>query len=243
VRFIWRDGMKYWSFAFASSLFAGTALADDVEQNIKNGLEKIVPSLQIESISPSPIKGLYEVVLGSDIIYMSGDGRYLFKGDLLDIEKKSNLTDQVKAISRAELLSHLHKDEYIEFAAVKPLHTIYVFTDIDCGYCRKLHEDVPALNSLGVNVRYLAYPRAGVESATGQQMAAVWCAEDKQDALTKAKNSQVFDSKTCDAPIESQYLLGRKMGVRGTPAIYLENGESLPGYMPPEKILSAFNSD
>ena len=190
------------------------------------------------------VAGVYEydfdIPVGTEahqILYMTHDGNYVFKGDILDINERRNLTEDARAGTRVKFLNSIKEEDYIEFAPEITQDTIYVFTDIDCGYCRKLHRDVPELNARGVSVRYLAYPRAGVESATGREMSYVWCAEDRQKALTAAKNQEAIEAKSCDDPVAEQYELGQKLGVRGTPAIYLQNGRMLPGYMQPNEII------
>lgn len=229
--------MKYYKIILLCLFFSTTAMA---EENIKNNLEKalaeFIPDVEIDSIHPTPIKGLYQVLIGAEVIYMTGDGKHVIKGEILDIGDRRNLTEDVRAESRVGLLNSIKKEEYIEFAGEQVKNIIYVFTDIDCGYCRKLHLDVPELNARGISVRYLAYPRAGVDSEAGKEMSNVWCAEDRQAALTAAKNRELIDDNSCDDPVAEQHLLGQKLGVRGTPSIYLENGRNLPGYMPPEQI-------
>ena len=229
-------------FALLLMLAISTAShADEAEENIRQGLARLLPDMEIDSIEPSPVDGLYQVILGPDIIYMTSDGSYVLKGDLLDIEQRRNLTEDVRAESRVDLLGSIKDDEYIEFAADNVRDKIYVFTDIDCGYCRKLHQDVPELNARGISVRYLAYPRAGINSRTAQEMESVWCAEDRREALTRSKNNESVATKTCENPIAKQYQLGKKIGVRGTPAIYLEDGTAIPGYMPPDRLVKAMN--
>ncbi len=215
-----------------------SALADDeLDAKLTLALSRLLPNVEIDNVSPTPINGLYQVVLGSDVIYMTRDGNYVIKGEILDLEERRNLTEDVRAGSRVKLLGGIKKDDYIEFASENMKDAIYVFTDVDCGYCRKLHRDVPELNSLGVSVRYLAYPRAGVDSVAGHEMSKVWCAKDRQKALSAAKNSESVVAEPCDDPVAEQYALGQKLGVRGTPAIYLQNGRMLPGYMPPNEII------
>ena len=175
-------------------------------------------------------------MIGTDVIYMSHDGNYVLKGEILDLSNRRNITEDVLAENRVQLLNTISENEYIEFSPTLPENYIYVFTDVDCGYCRKLHRDVPELNSLGIAVRYLAYPRTGVDSAIGDEMRNVWCAEDRQKALTAAKNREQVQSRLCDAPIARHYALGKELGVRGTPAIFLENGIRVPGYIPPDEI-------
>jgi thiol:disulfide interchange protein DsbC len=230
--------MKFSIIFLVGFFISSPVIADDsLKEELNAAISRFLPDVEIDSIQPTPIKDLYQVIIGSDIIYMTKDGAYVIKGEILDINERRNLTEDVRAGTRVKLLNDINKDDYIEFVAKNVQDVIYVFTDIDCGYCRKLHRDVPELNARGISVRYLAYPRAGVESATGQEMSRVWCAEDRQGALTAAKNNEPIETKTCDDPVAEQYALGRKLGVRGTPSIYLQNGRNLPGYMPPDEIL------
>lgn len=232
--------MKFGIYLLLGLLIPLTVFADDsLKEDIAKGLSRLIPDAEIDSIQPTPIDGLYQILIGPDVIYMTRDGNYVFKGDLLDINNRSNLTEKVRASSRVKILNNIDKKDYIEFAAKDPEDAIYVFTDIDCGYCRKLHRDVPELNARGVSVRYLAYPRAGVDSAAGHEMRAVWCADDRQKALTAAKNDQPIEHKSCDDPVAEEYELGQELGVRGTPAIYLQNGKILPGYMPPDDLIKS----
>jgi thiol:disulfide interchange protein DsbC len=201
------------------------------------GLQQVFPDIDITRVNPTPIKNIYEVMIGADVVYMTGDGRFILKGDLIDMQERRNLSEDLRAQSRVDLLKNIPESEYIEFASKDSKDTIYVFTDVDCGYCRKLHRDVPELNKNAITVRYLAYPRAGVGSSTYKQMTNIWCAKDRQQALTDAKNGKQVKVKDCENPVERQYALGRKMGVRGTPAIFLESGRAVPGYMSPDELL------
>ena len=229
--------MKFKLVALSALLFSSSLFADDaLNEELATAVSRFLPDVEIDKIQPSPIDGLYQVIIGPEVIYMTKDGSYIVKGEILDINERRNLTEDVRAESRVKLLSEIDEGEYIEFAGKNARDAIYVFTDVDCGYCRKLHQDVPELNSRGISVRYLAYPRAGVDSATGQEMSQVWCADDRQSALTASKNRKSFEGKSCDDPVAEQYVLGQKLGVRGTPSIYLENGRNLPGYLPPDEI-------
>lgn len=222
------------------SFAAATAAAEESsadKDKITRTLQTLLPGETITAINATPIANLYEVSLGPDVIYMSGDGRYVFRGDLMDMQARLNISEQVRAEARKKILESLTGNEYIEFSPAGPKHVIYVFTDIDCSYCRRLHRDVPVLNEHGIGVRYLAYPRGGIGSRTFETMQAVWCASDRQQALTDAKNGVQFASKKCKNPVEDEYLLGQKFGVRGTPGIYTENGDELPGYVPPDELI------
>ena len=203
--------------------------AEQVEERLVKNLQQIFPDIDINQVNSTPIENIYEVMIGTDVVYMTGDGRFILKGDLIDMKEKRNLSEDLRAQSRVDLLKKIAESEYIEFASKDSKDTIYVFTDVDCAYCRKLHRDVPELNENAITVRYLAYPRAGVGSSTYQQMANIWCAEDRPQALTDAKNGKPAKASDCKNPVEEQHVLGRKMGVRGTPAIFLESGRALPG--------------
>jgi len=204
---------------------------------ITRALQTILPGETITGIKPTPIANLYEVAFGPEIIYMSGDGRYVFRGDLMDMKERLNISEHVRSDARKKILQNLTPKDYIEFAPDRPKHFIYVFTDVECSYCRRLHRDVPVLNAHGIGVRYLAYPRNGIGSRAAETMQAVWCADNRKQALTDAKNGVQFTSKKCKNPVADEYLLGQKFGVRGTPGIYTENGEELPGYVPPEDLI------
>ena len=209
---------------------------EELKKEFQKSLSRLSSDFEITNVRETPIKGIYQVTIGPDIVYMTKDGNYVLKGEILDITNRRNITEDVRAENRVYLLNTISEKEYIEFSASSTKNYIYVFTDTDCGYCRKLHRDVPELNSMGIAVRYLAYPRTGVDSKIGDEMRDVWCADDRQKALTAAKNREQFKSKLCDAPIARHYALGKELGVRGTPAIFLENGIKLPGYIPPDEI-------
>jgi len=219
-------------------IFISTAVFanDELKKEFQKSLSRLSSDFEITNVQETPIKGVYQVMIGPDVIYMSRDGNYVLKGEILDISNRRNITEDVLAENRVHLLNSISESEYIEFSPSLAENYIYVFTDVDCGYCRKLHRDVPELNSMGISVRYLAYPRSGVDSEIGEEMRNVWCADDRKKALTAAKNREQVQSKSCDAPIASHYALGKELGVRGTPAIFLENGIKLPGYIPPDEI-------
>jgi len=214
---------------------------DRIEKNIAESLKSYNLDGKLTRIRTTPFENLYEVMIGPDVIYMSGDGRFVLKGDLLDLQEQKNISEEQRSLARKQILESIPAKEYIEFAPKKTEHILYVFTDVDCVFCRRLHQDVPKLNKQGIAVRYLAWPRNGVNTEAGNIMKSVWCAEDRQQALTDAKNDKPVESKECPNPVENQYKLGQMIGVRGTPAIYLEGGEDLRGYRSPEEIASIFN--
>jgi thiol:disulfide interchange protein DsbC len=211
-----------------------TAQAD--EADLKQRLQKVLPDLDVEQIRPLDNTGLYEAVINGDVVYFSADGKYVFQGDVVSLETRESVTENRRISLRKDILDTLEEKDMIIFEPKKTEHTLTVFTDIDCGYCRKLHSQMDEYNDLGIRIRYMAFPRAGIGSKAYDEAVSVWCAEDKNKAMTMAKAGQNVDSKTCDNPVKADYEIGRKMGVSGTPAMFTETGHSLPGYVPPKKL-------
>lgn len=218
----------------------GAALAEMTpETAIAGGLKSAFPDLEITRITESSIPGLYEVMLGPDLVYVTPDGRYLLDGDILDLRQKLNISEERRAAARVTVLAGIPAAEMIEFAPAHPDHAVFVFTDISCGFCRLLHRDMAELNSLGIAVRYLAFPRTGTRSPISRDMESVWCASDRQKALTDAKLGLPVKKASCDNPIKRHFALGQAIGVTGTPGIYTEDGRRLRGYLPPAEMLKA----
>ena len=204
---------------------------------------RVTDGQSIDSIRETPIPDLYELQYGTEFIYISGDGRHaLTGGDLLDLEARKNLSEQHRDEFRARALHGVPPEELIEFAPEQPRYVLYVFTDVNCGYCRKLHQSVPELNRRGVAVRYLAYPVIGAPERARKSMESVWCAKDRRAALTQAKSGKPVAEQSCSNPVGRHTRLGRQFGISGTPAMYTENGRELPGYMPPDRILLELGS-
>ena len=196
----------------------------------------MVPGLTKEDVTPSEIDGLYEVAIGSQIVYVTADRRYLIKGDIVDLETNESVTEARRSGLRLTEMKSLPEQQMVIFGPEDAAHTITVFTDIDCTYCRKLHREINQINARGIRVRYVFYPRFGPGSESWAKADAVWCAKDRQSALTRAKNGEEIELKTCSTPVAEHYALGNKIGVRGTPAILMEDGELLPGYVPAAEL-------
>ncbi len=229
-----------WILIFSVLLFSSGIYADpDREDFLRKAITDVFPDVEITRIKPAPIPGLYEVMLGTEMFYLSEDGRYILQGDLIDLGEKINLSEQERAAARKRVLESIPESETIDFVPEAARHTVYVFTDITCGYCRQFHRDMAELNGKGVAVRYLAFPRAGIDSDSFREMESVWCAADPNEAMTLAKGGRPVKPAQCDNPVQRQYELGQNLGVRGTPAIYLENGQEMPGYVPPDDLLEA----
>ena len=190
-----------------------------------------------DSITPSAIPGLFEVVIGGQVLYVSEDGRFVVQGDILDLGSRANVTENRRGELRGQVISAMSEQDMVVFAPEGPVkHTVTVFTDIDCGYCRKMHSQMAAYNKEGIKIRYLLFPREGLGSESFNKAISVWCATDRLEAMTKAKRGEAVENKTCDNPVQAQYELGQKIGVRGTPSMILEDGEMLPGYVPPTQL-------
>ncbi|MDZ7669147.1 MAG: DsbC family protein [Gammaproteobacteria bacterium] len=227
--------------------FAGTAMlagaAEPDAERLVSKLKSLRPDIPIEAVSSTPIPGIIALELaGGTVFYGTADGRYLFAGDLYELGDNDliNLAEAGRVDRRRELMSTVDEKDMLIFSPSGATRTtISVFTDVDCGYCQKLHQEVPALNDMGVEVRYLAYPRAGVGSRSYQKIVSAWCAENPNAALTKLKARESIPDATCPNPVAEQFELGREMGVNGTPAIVLEDGRMLPGYMPADDLVQA----
>lgn len=222
---------------------ASTVAPTQAESTIRASLLKAIPDAEITSVKPTPYPGLFEIkAKGYGTAYVSADGRYMLQGELIEINgsKMVNITEQGMAGDRKVALAAVDKKDEIIFPAVgQTKGVVYVFTDIDCGYCRKLHNEVPQINQLGIEVRYLAFPRAGYPSPIAKRMEAVWCSANPKEALTLAKQGQFITAPDCAAPIKAQYELGQEMGVRGTPAVFLEDGTQVGGYLAPKDLAAA----
>ena len=222
----------------AFPLLAAEPVQPDLSQ-----LQALLGEEKPDSVKPTVIPGLYEVMLKAKIVYLSQDGRFLLQGDLIDLKERTNLTEARLDTQRAKALAAIGEDQMVIFAPTEPAkHTITVFTDIDCGYCRKFHQEMADYNRNGIKVRYLMYPRAGIGSDSYDKAVAVWCSPDRRDAITRAKKGEAIEQKSCPNPVKEQYELGQALGVRGTPTIILEGGQLIPGYVPADKLATMLDN-
>ncbi|MGI9238538.1 MAG: thioredoxin fold domain-containing protein [Woeseiaceae bacterium] len=224
------------------------ARADDAElEAVRAKMSAMFEAIEPENVTASQVDGWYTIQQGSVVAYVSADGRYLLQGDLIDLEHQVNLTEQSRNGSRQGLVAELADDNAIVFTPSEVKHSVTVFTDIDCTYCRKLHSQIDEYLDQGIQVRYVLYPRNGPASAAWTKSEQVWCAEDRNQALTSAKLDRAFKSSQCDASVVSEhYGLGQDIGLSGTPAIVLQDGTLIAGYLPPAQLsmrLGAFAAD
>jgi len=188
------------------------------------------------SIAESALPGLLQVQIGADIIYMTDEGRYLIQGRVIDLETRQDLTDQARSQVRRTLVDQIDHDELIAYGPKDAAHSIVVFTDVDCGYCRKLHQQVEDYNQAGIRIEYAAFPRAGFGSDSFNKMVSVWCSEDQHAAMDLAKAGGTPEPEHCEAPVQAQYQFGQRLGVTGTPALVTADGNLIPGYVPPADL-------
>jgi thiol:disulfide interchange protein DsbC len=227
---------KYWINCSALAIAALTFNAHADEDSIKKALATAMPSAKIESIKPSEIKGIEEVIIEGNIFYVSEDGKYLFQGHLIDIKAKKDLTESKLAIAHKQDLDLMGENNMIIFKPKIKKYQVSVFTDIDCGYCRKLHSEIDQYMAEGITIRYLFFPRSGKGSESYNKAISVWCADDRHAALTAAKLGKTIEAKQCKNPVDAQMSLGEKFGARGTPMIVTEKGNILPGYVPAKQL-------
>lgn len=212
------------------------AMAADDTAKLNAALATLLPGATPDSVKASVIPGIYEVSYGGSVMYMTQDGRYLLRGDLIDVERGENLTEATRGQARLKIINAIDEGSMIVYGPKKAKHTITVFTDPDCGYCRKLHGEMAEYNRLGIKVRYVAYPRSGVDTPSYDKTVAVWCAKDRTAAMTQAKRGDELAKKTCDNPVRQHMQAANQIGISGTPTLILDDGSLIPGYVPPQRL-------
>ena len=229
-------------FIFIFTLFISAS-----EDNIRESLKNILPDgAIIESIEATPIENMYAVYYGDlQPIYVTKDGYFFIYGDIYKINSNSisNITDESIAERRKIILKDIPSNELISFKSKNEQFSVIVFTDVDCGYCRKLHNQINEYNKLGISINYAAYPRSGLGTSAFTKMVGAWCSDDPKESISKLKNNKNLDLSFCDSqPVSKQYVIGQKLGVNGTPAIFSMDGDMFPGYIEPEELLLRLKS-
>lgn len=220
------------------------AAADTEFGGIKSAARQLFNGQEPTAIKESPIKGLYEVYAVGNLFYASPDGKYFIQGDMIEAATKTSVTQKALQESLSELregpMKEIDVKDSITFKAKgEEKAEIFVFTDTDCGYCRKLHQEIGEVNAGGVTVHYFPWPRSGKQGPTYDTMQAVWCAKDKQKALTDAKNGKTVPAASCANPVDKYVDLGHRLFVTGTPAIFSTSGQQLGGYLPAQQLIQA----
>ncbi len=193
-----------------------------------------IPGARADDLHPSPIPGVYEFSHGTDILYVSADGKYAINGDLFDLATNGNLSEDRRRTMRARLIADVPESDMVIFGPRDAKYTVTVFTDVDCAYCRELHKQIAEYNRRGIRVRYVAFPRSGPNTDSWTKAEQVWCSPDRNAALTAAKRDQPLQGKVCpNNPVAAEYALGKSFSIQGTPAILMPSGELVQGYLPP----------
>lgn len=222
-----------------------TAEPGTAEARALEAIATLNPNIKVDHIGAAPMPGFRELIVGGQVVYVSDDGRYMFLagagGALYDAHAEKNLSEAALGRMRNELLATIPEGERIVFAPENPKHTVTVFTDVECGYCRKMHSEIDQYNAQGIAVEYLAFPRMGMGSEDFTKMISVWCADDRKAALTQAKTTGKVTPKDCKNTVAMQYSIGQRAGLTGTPMIIAEDGTQLGGYVPPAALREALD--
>lgn len=215
---------------------AQEAAPADVFKRLQTSIASLDGDLKVDGVRTTPVPGLYEVAIGPRLVYMTGDGRFLIQGSLSDVQKREDLTEPRRNAIRLDVVNKVSEDDMVVFGPKDAKDTVTVFTDIDCGFCRRLHSEMGKYNAAGIRIRYLFMPRAGKGSESYKKAVNVWCAKDRQQAMTDAKAGKEVAAQTCKNPVEEHIELADIMGISGTPALILPDGELLPGYVPADRL-------
>ncbi|AHE99103.1 DsbC family protein [Thioalkalivibrio paradoxus] len=219
-------------------LIAAPAAASDA---IEQRLAEVVPTVAPDAIEPTAIPGLFEVRYGADVFYVSEDGRYLLQGSLIDLETRKNLTEETRQQARADVFSEIPDSELTVYVPEREVrHVMNVFTDPNCPYCRRQHQEMQTYLDAGVKVRYFMFPVLGRESP--DVMRNIWCADDRNAAMDLAKEGKPVPEAHCDTPADEHLALGRELGISGTPATITDSGHQISGYRPAIEIIQTLNS-
>ncbi|WP_243039162.1 DsbC family protein [Dyella sedimenti] len=241
---------KQWLLALCVSGFALNACAAPdgaaagPEAAVRKAVLSFAPKVSIDSIKPAPMPGFYQVIASGQLVYVSTDGKYMMNGDLIDLGAHKNVSDDGWAAFRKAELAKVPAADRIVFGPANPRYRVTVFTDVNCAYCRQLHEHVAEFNKAGIALEYVAWPREGVTNEAGRttptynEMVSVWCAADRKAAFTSAKQGKAPKAANCPNPVKDEFDLGVKLGVTGTPTIIAEDGSMLGGYVTPEQMLA-----
>lgn len=231
--------------ALVLGLLAGIApvlavhAAGSPDEAARAAVQALAPQAKIDRVEAAPMPGFRQVLLGGQLVYVSDDGKYIMQGTLFDAKAKRDLTSERVAVAHKSKVDAVPQDQRIVFGpAGKPKYKVTVFTDFDCGYCRKLHSEIAEINKRGIEVDYLFFPRSGPGTPSFDKAVSVWCADDRKAAFTAAKSGVEPKPATCANPVAAQYQLGNEVGVNGTPTILGPDGTRLGGYLPPDQLLA-----
>lgn len=218
---------------------AGSGVTGEAEDivTVKQALLQLLPQATPDRVSRSVIPGLYEAVYGTQVVYVSADGKYLIQGDMLDVAKRENISELARQDGRLKVVNAIDPASMIVFKGEESKYVVTAFTDIDCSFCRKMHSQMAEYNDLDIEFRYLAYPRSGPNTPSYFKAVTVWCSDDKQEAMTIFKSGKQLPKAECKNPVIDHMAAARAVGVSGTPSLVLANGQMVPGYVEPKRLL------
>jgi thiol:disulfide interchange protein DsbC len=234
--------------AILAGAFAMTACAADDDKAARDAVEALGPGIHVDSITPAPMPGFYEVVASGRMVYVSTDGRYMINGNLIDLKARTDLSAASWATTRKAELAKIPAAQRLIYAPANPKHTVTIFTDVDCGFCRQLHAHIDEFNKQGIAVEYVFWPREGIKTTAGNdtpsytKAVSVWCSSDRKNTFNEAMSGAAVKAATCTNPVKDEFELGERMGVNGTPTIVTENGDVVGGYVTPAQLLQALNA-
>ena len=214
-----------------------TTVAPAVRSAITAVVAQMAPGARVQAITPMPIAGLYQTIANGQVLYLTGDGRYVIQGDAFDVKTRTPLNALTMDRLRRDAIAKLQPGQMIRYAPANPKYTVTVFTDVDCPYCRAFHANIAEINKLGIAVDYLFWPRTGLGTPSAQKAVDVWCASDRQTALTHAFEGKSPGGASCQSPVAHDFNLGVDLGVDGTPTVIADNGVVLGGYVDPQELL------
>lgn len=220
----------------ASAGIAPKAAPGSPESRAIAAIRELNQQVPIDRVGPAPVAGFREAIVAGKTLFISDDGKYLIQGSLYDMHAKKDLSEASVAQLRKDLLKQIPLKDRIVFAPPNPKYTLSVFTDVECGYCQKMHSEIAEYNKQGIEIQYMAFPRMGLGTVDHKKMIAVWCAPDRKKALTDAKSGRTVPMKDCKNPVSMEYDIGQRAGLTGTPMIITADGDQVPGYMPPKEL-------
>lgn len=231
--------------AILAGAFAMSACAADDSKAARDAVEALGPGIKVESIAPAPLPGYYQVVASGRMVYVSADGRYMINGNLIDLKSKTDLSAASWSTLRKAELAKVPASQRLVYSPPNPKHTVTIFTDVDCGFCRQLHAHIDEYNKQGIAVEYVFWPREGVKTTAGAdtpsytKAVSVWCSVDRKTAFNEAMGGGSVKAASCANPVKDEFELGERLGVNGTPTIVTENGDVVGGYVTPAQLLKA----
>ena len=225
--------MKKTIFVFLF-IISCSQIENDSSQLIEEQLSKVIPiELNIDSIKESQLPNFYEVILSDgSFFYVEKGGQYLVLGDIFKIKNEElvNLSREKNYSKAKDMLQKIDEKSLIKFSPKEIKYKVYVFTDVDCGFCRKFHNQISSYLDQGIQVNYLAFPRSGIDSDTYKKMSIAWCSLNRQEVLTGLKKDKDFEQIDCeDNPIKTHFELAKSIDIQGTPTIISQSGFTIPG--------------